>query len=434
MQSQSDTNVEVPYLDGRPLPVLKGPFQPGISDPQWPIGPPAHRVKTEGDRENYLLQRAGRVDPQRHVTIVTADVNVSTRDALRDLLQTLSTFVRVQMERKPDGDQIPILQSMPKTWRVTVTIGLGSSLFLSAAGDDRFGLRHLKPRWLRTMPPVIGDRFRSGDAAADLIFVIASDHPYVNVSIGRALCQGNWGEAGVKEKRLAVRTLDQGFSRPDSREFLRFNDGIDNLSNVRDHELDRIVYVGQHDGEPDWAVNGSYLVWRKIREDLITWEAFSDRQQEQMIGRQKASGCPLSRQTTGPSGMTPVYPNATDPADGPIAAHIRKVQPRRPGLDFTGTSDLDRRFLRRGYPYFDGIAPDGTVSCGLLFLAFMHDLRNQFEWVVQNWQLNPDFPQRGTGIDRLYGNNVLVNLTGGYYFCPPAPSGVNGFLGSALFA
>jgi deferrochelatase/peroxidase EfeB len=255
----------------------------------------------------------------------------------------------------------------------------------------------------------------------------------VNGSIGRALSQGNWGEVGVKETRLKVRTLDQGFSRPDRREFLRFDDGIDNLSNARDRELDKFVFVGQHDQEPQWAVNGSYLVWRKIRENLMTWEACSQHEQEHMIGRDKATGCPLSRHTTGPNGMTPVYPDPADAADGRLTAHIRKVQPRRPGLDFTGIADLERRFLRRGYPYFDGIDAEGNVSCGLLFLAFMHDLRKQFEWVVQNWQLNPDFPRPNTGIDALYEQQILSNVTGGYYFCPPAPTGSSDFLGSALF-
>src|SRR5262249_49252803 len=115
-------------------------------------------------------------------------------------------------------------------------------------------------------------------------------------------------------------------------------------------------------------------------------------------------------------------------------AHIRKVQPRRQGLDFTGVADLDRRFLRRGYPYFEGLDSQGNVSCGLLFLAFMHDLRKQFEWVVQNWQLNPDFPRTHTGIDALYEHDILSNVTGGYYFCPPAPTGRADFVGSALFA
>jgi deferrochelatase/peroxidase EfeB len=293
-------------------------------------------------------------------------------------------------------------------------------------------LRHQKPKWLRQMPKVVGDDFDPAQTAADLIFLIASDHPYVNDWIARLLCHGDWGAPGHKETRLKVRTLDQGFSRPDRREFLRFDDGIDNLSNARDRELDRFVYVTPHDGEPEWALNGSYLVWRKIQENLPIWEAFSDAQQEGMIGRIKESGRPLSRDKAPPSEMTPVYPNPSLAVDGPLTAHIRKVQPRRLGVDLFGVADLDRRFLRRGYPYFEGIDAAGRVECGLLFLAFMRDLRKQFEWPVNNWQLNPDFPLPGTGIDALYDREVLSNVDGGYYFCPPAP-GNDAFLQSPLF-
>jgi len=282
------------------------------------------------------------------------------------------------------------------------------------------------------MPKVVGDAFEPADAAADLIVLISSDHPYVNVSIARALCEGNWGAVGKKETRLTVRTLDQGFSRADRREFGRFDDGIDNLSNARDRELDRFVYVTPQDGEPEWAIGGSYLVWRKIRQRLPRWESYSVAEQEAIFGRRKASGEPLSRATTGPSGMTPVYPSPLDPLDGPLASHIRKVQPRRPGVDLLGVADLDRRFLRRGYPFFDGMAADGTIVCGLLFLAFMHDLRKQFEWPVLNWQTNPDFPFPGAGIDAFYASDVPANMTGGFYFCPPGLKGPEDFLGSAI--
>jgi deferrochelatase/peroxidase EfeB len=416
-----------------PRPILNGRFQSGITDPQWPVSPPS-AIAGEEQRAQYELERAGRTDPQEFLTVATADLAVSDRRELVEVLRILSSFARVQMTREPDNTHIPILRSIPDTWRVTVTIGFGSNLFMTRSGDDRFSLRCQKPRWLRQMPRYTGDSFEASRVATDLIVLIASDHSYVNVSIARALCEGNWGNTGTKEKRLLVRTVDHGFARPDRREFLRFDDGIDNLSNLRNLELDRFVYVSRADGEPDWAVHGSYLVWRKIRENLPFWEGFSEHEQEQMIGRSKGSGRPLSRQVTGPGGMTPVYPDPTDERDGALTAHIRKVQPRRPGVDLLGIADLDRRFLRRGYPYFEGIDAAGRVSCGLLFLAFMHDLRRQFEWAAQMWQTNPDFPKSGTGIDALYARGVLSNVTGGYFFCPPAQGPAEtDFIGMGMF-
>jgi deferrochelatase/peroxidase EfeB len=413
-----------------PNPILDGPHQPGITDPQWPIQPPI--PLNDEDQQRYAFERAGRIDPQSFLTVVTANLRVGTRPELQDVLNGLSSFARAHMLRRPDNNHIPVLRSMPDTWRVTVTIGLGASVFMSADGDDRFGLRHAKPRWLRRIPRVAGDDFDPEDHATDLIFLISSDHPYVNVSIARALCQGNWGAAGLKETRIVVTSINEGFARPDRREFLRFDDGIDNLSNARNGELDRFVYIHSEDGEPDSAIGGTYLAYRKIRENLPRWEAQPESEQEKMVGRRKATGEPLSRRGTGVNGMTPVYPDPKDARDGPLESHIRKVQPRRNDSDFLGVHDLDRRFLRRGYPFFDNLDAQGQVQSGLLFLAFARNLRKQFEWPVLNWQTNPDFPVPGTGIDALYESRVLTNIAGGYYFCPRAPL-ENEYVGLDMF-
>lgn len=131
--------------------------------------------------------------------------------------------------------------------------------------------------------------------------------------------------------------------------------------------------------------------------------------------------------------MEPVFPDPTDPADGPLDAHIRKVQPRRPGTDLFGINDGERRFLRRPYPFVESLDGEGRFTNGLLFLAFMKSIQQQFEHVTNMWQMNPDFPVPGTGIDALFARGVLSTLDGGYYFCPPAPRDEKDFLGSGIF-
>jgi deferrochelatase/peroxidase EfeB len=63
----------------------------------------------------------------------------------------------------------------------------------------------------------------------------------------------------------------------------------------------------------------------------------------------------------------------------------------------------------------------------------MRNIREQFEYVATMWQMNPDFPVKGTGIDALYAHKILSTIYGGYYFCPPAPRDKDDFIGSALF-
>jgi deferrochelatase/peroxidase EfeB len=98
--------------------------------------------------------------------------------------------------------------------------------------------------------------------------------------------------------------------------------------------------------------------------------------------------------------------------------HIRKVQPRRGGRDLLGVGDLKRRFLRRGYPCFEGLDEAGRARCGLLFLAYMRDLRKQFGADVAN---EPQFSRpghrnrcivRARGSLKRYGWLLLLSLSG----------------------
>jgi deferrochelatase/peroxidase EfeB len=418
----------------RQLPDLEGPHQPGITDPQWPLQRPAG---AEISARDYAIDYAGQVDRQHFMALAVADlVDVASRAGVLDVLKAVSREVDAQMRKRPSEEHLPGLALLPDSYRVTITVGFGWKLFRDAQDNDRYGIDGQRPRQLRPMPHLPFDTpdFVHEEQAGDLIFVVSSDHPYINVAIIRALAHG------YAHAALRVKQIEQGFGRPDKREFLRFDDGIDNLSNnTRERDLDRLVYVQPGDDEPSWCVGGCYLVYRKIRENLPIWEHLAEGSQtreelqEQMIGREKKSGLPLSRQRTGPGDLTPVYAYPAVAEDGPLDAHIRKVQPRRPGPDLFGGSDLDRRFLRRPYPFFDGLDASGAVNCGLHFLAYMRSLRKQFEWVTQMWQMNPDFPSPGAGEDALFAKGILSTVGGGYYFCPPAARGRNAFLGSGLF-
>jgi deferrochelatase/peroxidase EfeB len=405
----------------RPMPNLKSPFQAGIADPQWPRQtPPSVRD------EDYERYRGG-IAKQDFLFLVAADVVVDTRTGLRDVMERVSAFSRNEMTRKPSKSHLLPLTRIPESYRVTVTVGLGPSLFLDRYGGDRFGLRRMRPDHLKPMPRFTGDAatFDPDSHATDLLFIIASDSPYVSIAIARSIAH-TW-----VDPRLRVRWMEQGFCRPDTREFLKFEDGTDNIrNNTDDHTLDRLTFVHKGD-DLEWCTNGSYLVYRKVRENLPVWESLDRRAKEQAIGREEISGMPLTDQSEPNDPRQPVWHYPRHSGEAPYTAHIRKVQPRRPGPDFTGIHDLDRRFLRRPYPFFEGLDANGDVSVGLHFIAFMRNIRDQFEWAVQMWQTNPDFPEPHSGMDTMYAQGILSNVGGGYYFCPPGPH--EGFLANQLF-
>jgi deferrochelatase/peroxidase EfeB len=436
--------------------------QNGITDPRWPATFEAFIHLYESTENGTLSQLESRIgkprlqqfrkqyigfaghrQPQEFLTLVLADLvttgspALARRADLERVLRKLTWFSFHQMQLPPAWTNLKELDylAVPDSYRVTVTVGFGASLFVTPGGDDRFGIRAFRPRRLGIMPRLHGEatRFDPAREAADLAVMICSDHPYVNVAVARALAK--------LDTALRVRAMEQGFSRPDRREFLRFDDGI---ANIRGEDLDHMIYVRPSDGEPGWCENGSYMVYLKIAEDLTQWESLTEATQEQMIGRRKGDGVPLSSgidPTGRPEGLIPVYgpPSAHD---APFTAHIRKVQPRRQGEDLMGVRDTDRRFLRRAYPFFDGVDSTGRIVAGLQFIGFMRDLRAQFEWVTQVWQMNPNFPVPGAGIDAMFGGGIFRALRGGYYFCPPAPSrpaakdGLlpdNDYFGSAMF-
>jgi len=471
----SDSALKIELKLPLPEPLYRRPYQSGITDPMWPeelpdsIDPkerakflkeqvaegrldaePGDAATKKKPAELYETEYAGRVARQEFQSIVRIDVQARSRDELVKVLKRISAIVVEETQKKASAKHLRPFDPIPDSYRVTITVGFGASLFVDRTGFDRYGLAARKPKFLKTMPSFDGDspKFKPEDSASDLVLVVSSDHPYVNIAIVRYFAEffnkefGKQHHSKDKDKHydvLTFRGVEEGFGRKDKREYLRFDDGVENLQ-IDPDELRRLVYVDPSDNEPRWCVDGSYLVYRKIRENMPRWEDVDDphdkrqmreleERQERIIGRHKESSLPL-----GQKNLTPVFPDPTDDSKSPLNAHIRKVQPRRPTPDLFGLDDLERRFLRRPYPFFNGLDANGQAVNGLQFLAFMKNIQQQFEHVVNMWQMNPDFPVAGTGVDALYAAGILSTIDGGYYFCPPGLKNDADFFGSGMFA
>jgi deferrochelatase/peroxidase EfeB len=112
-------------------------------------------------------------------------------------------------------------------------------------------------------------------------------------------------------------------------------------------------------------------------------------------------------------------------------SHAPKINPKRIDPDLFGMMDESRRFLRRPYFFNDGLDSDGEEIRGLHHISFARNLGVQYEWPVQMWQMNPDFPKPGTGRDALYDLGGAENISAGYYFIPPAAS-ARSYIGARL--
>ncbi len=117
-----------------------------------------------------------------------------------------------------------------------------------------------------------------------------------------------------------------------------------------------------------WMAGGTYLVARRIRMHIETWDRETLEGQEKIIGRTKGTGAPL--------GQTAEFDELdldVGGADGekliPEDAHVRLASHQaRNGV----------RILRRGYNFVDGSDGVGHLEAGLFFLAFNRDTRKQY--------------------------------------------------------
>ena len=108
---------------------------------------------------------------------------------------------------------------------------------------------------------------------------------------------------------------------------------------------------------------------RVIRMMVERWDRASLDEQEEIFGRRKVSGAPLSgRNETD----IPDYANDPDGEVIPLTAHIRLANPR----DHRTT---DKVLVRRGMSYSRGVDPAGLLDQGLAFVSYQRRLSHFLE-------------------------------------------------------
>jgi Dyp-type peroxidase family len=203
------------------------------------------------------------------------------------------------------------------------------------------------------------------------------------------------------------------------------------------------LWANSSPAAPAWAKNGSFVVYRRLLQDVAAFQRFISSASEEL---QNAGFATLSRERLGallmgrwPSGWPVmrdslmdrgdhrigenhfVYSEATtvslpddlyplNPADPngmvcPFAAHTRKIQPRD---DSTDLGPMERTFhkllLRRGITFGSELDESPEAPRGLLFVSYQTSIVDQFEFLMNDWVNDPDKPHSGSGIDPIIGN------------------------------
>ena len=319
--------------------------------------------------------QAGIVTPaQDRLHFVALDLTTRDKAAVQDLFQRWT----LAAERMTSGDEVTDngatglnpysppsdtgeAQGLSAS-SLTLTFGVGASLLA------KLGMADKRPPALIDLPRFTGDQLDPARSGGDVCIQACANDPQVAVHAVRNLVRMGFGVAEVRWSQLGFgRTSSTSTSQATPRNLFGFKDGTNNLKGEEPTLLDEHVWVPPGEG-PSWMAGGTYLVARRIRMHIETWDRTSLDEQEKIIGRTKGEGNPLS----GGTEFDPADLSATGP-DGepaiPDDAHIRLASAE----DTHGV-----RILRRGYNFVDGSDGSGHLDAGLFFVAFVRDPGRQF--------------------------------------------------------
>lgn len=220
---------------------------------------------------------------------------------------------------------------------------------------------------------------------------------------------------------------------------------------------------------PSWATNGSFVVFRRLRQDVPGFRAMIASAAAQVgMGSEQIAAKLVGRWPSGASVLATPDADRVDPSiadasvldpqrindfefgddlDGvqmPRCAHIRKTYPRDEELPTGGEAATQtHRLLRRGIQYgpsYDASPETRDADRGLLFIAYQSSIGRQFEFVQRRWVNDPNVPEAGDGQDPLIATGAtppvcrvqtatgekvvqlttVVTTTGGEYFFQPS--------------
>jgi deferrochelatase/peroxidase EfeB len=366
----------------------------------------------------YGAHQAGiATDAQDRLAFATFDVTTTSVDELKSMLGLWSAAASRMASGLPVGDVEGQPQSPPVDTgealglhpsELTITVGFGPTLF-----DDRFGLAKHRPAALEPLPSLPGDALDPDRSGGDLCVQACSNDPQVAfhvirnfARIGRGTVVMRWSQLGFGR----TSTTSKGQATP--RNLMGFKDGTNNIKSEDDAEMNDFVWVGD-ESDQAWMRGGSYLVSRRIRMLIESWDADYLADQENVFGRTKDVGAPL----TGKAEFDTVDLKLKAKDGSPVipeTAHIRLASPDSHG---------GQKILRRGYSYTDGTDPaTGQLDAGLFFIAFQKDPRKQF-----------------VPIQRLLGskdglNEYIKHVGSGLFAVPPGLSEVGDWFGRKLFS
>ncbi len=334
--------------------------------------------------------------PQAHLSLLGVDLLPAVgAEGLTRLMRLVSDdAARLSRGLPALADTEPELASRPA--RLSVTFGFGPSITADLLSNS--GAR------LDPLPAFRTDRLDPAWGQTDLVVQICADDPLTVTHARRMILKDLTGLA-------RLRWIQDGYRRahgsePEGTTARNVMGQVDGTINPApaDPDFSRLVW-----SERDGFAGGTFMVVRRIRARMESWDRVDRLGREAAIGRRLDNGAPL----TGVNEHDQADFGATDQLGLPVidpASHMARAH----------STDPRQRILRRVYNYTvpDVSRPTGEDS-GLVFIAFAADVEQQFIPIQQ----------RLAELDRL---NEWVTTIGSavYAIAPGAPVGE--FVGQRL--
>ena len=362
------------------------------------------------------LHQAGVLTPQQAAMMIVAfDVLAADKADLERLFRLLTERIRFLTSGGPIPDtpnpRLPpmasgILGEFIAPDNLTVTVSLGHSLF-----DARFGLAAQMPKKLQRMTRFPNDALDADLCHGDLLLQICANTQDTVIHALRDIIKHSPDLLSVRWKREGFISNHAARSRGKETpiNLLGFRDGTANPDSSDAALMDKIIWVTKEQGEPAWAVGGTYQASRSIQFRAEVWDRTPLKEQQTIFGREKLSGAPLGMQHEHD------VPDYTRDPDGEVIAldsHIRLANPRTPETE----ANL---MMRRGYSYSLGVSNSGQLDMGLLFVCYLLDLEKGFLTVQKR--------RNGEALEEY-----IKPIGGGYFFVLPGVPDDKHYLGQPM--
>ncbi|KAJ6522265.1 fungal peroxidase [Mycena capillaripes] len=199
----------------------------------------------------------------------------------------------------------------------------------------------------------------------------------------------------------------------------------------------REILVGQPGDSatrPAWAKDGSFLVFRQLKQRVPEFNKFladnpivepglTPKLGSDLLGARMGAPVVLSPMFDDPKlGKNPnrnnnftfaepgqTKSNLTDQSKCPLSAHIRKTRPRADLGPKPEKLTNTHHIVRAGIPYGPEVTPDETssntteIERGLAFVAYQSNITNGFQFLQKAWANTPVFRKPGVGFDPIIG-------------------------------